>query len=341
MSAEGLKVDKPQKWDDFNKELGRVRVYAPDTTWIHVVLAQRRNDLGYFLRLSKFRQAFNVNSPEDLASITLALEEAAEAIGWTSGMDNFIRTVNKTKFRSKEDEETIKHLRARVRKYFQDKTVLKQELLRSQLPTFKEDLAEFKKKLDANLPETEMHAWLKDRVWVFGTDYLNQQPKSFSEVGWMKSRFDFFLQRVDSFFDVIELKSPSVKLFVRKKHVGERIFPSRDSPLSTNLQKSISQMIGYLERAALYENAVLRDRGILVHKPKGVIVIGRTEVDEKEAVRTLNSYLHQIEILTYDDLLYRAREFVSVITKIRKPTSNEQGQTNTIRVKIPARLKSN
>ena len=144
---------------------------------------------------------------------------------------------------------------------------------------------------------------------------------------------------MDSFFDNIELISSSAKLFVRKKSVAERIFPSRDSPLSTDLQKSISQMMGYLERAALYENAVLRDRGILVHKPKGVIVIGRTMEDEKEAVRTLNSYLHQIEVLTYDDLLYRAREFVIIITKIRKPTPNEKYQSRA-KLKIPALLRS-
>ena len=100
-------------------------------------------------------------------------------------MDSFIRPVSKTKFRSKEDEETINHLRGRVRKYFQDKTALKQELLRSQLPAFKEDLAEFREKLDSSLTDKEMHAWINDRVWVFGTDYVNQQPKSFSEVGWM------------------------------------------------------------------------------------------------------------------------------------------------------------
>ena len=341
MSATGAGENRSPKWDDFNKELGRVKVYAPDTSWIHIILAQRKEDLGCFLRLSKFRQAFNVNSPEDLASITFALEEAAEALGWTSGLNNFIKSVNKKKFRSKADEETIKHLRQRVRKYFQDRTTLRQEVLRYQLPSFKEDLAEFKTKLDSRVSETAIHDWLRERVWVFGTDYVNQQPKSFSEVGWVRSRFDFFLQRVDSFFDIVELKSPVAKLFVRKEGSEERIFPSRSSPLSSELQKSISQMMGYLERAALYENTMLRDRGILVHKPKGIIVIGRTQTDEREAVRTLNSYLHQIEILTYDDLMNRGKELVSIITKLRKPIpSEETSKAKPTRIKILAHLKS-
>ena len=86
----------------------------------------------------------------------------------------------------------------------------------------------------------------------------------------------------------------------------------------------------------------MRELGIFVHKPKGTIVIGRTHPDEKEAIRTLNSYLHQIEVLTYDDLLNRAKEFVGLITATRnpKPTPEPGGaQGKPKAFKVPAKFK--
>ena len=276
----------------------------------------------------RYRQQFNIGSPEQLGTIVLALEEAAEQLGWSGGMASFITSVGKFKFETKAQEDKVKQLQGRIKKYIQANYAMKQTLLKAQLPAFKEDLLEFKRRLDSKVTETEMHEWLKERTWIFGSDYMNQQPMSFSEVGWPGgSRFDFFLQRVDTFFDIMEMKSPAAKLF---SHEGpsniQSNFPSRESPISRDLQKAISQMIGYLERATIYNSAFLQDKGVLVLKPKGIIIIGRSLQNEVRAIKTLNAYLNQIEVLTYDGLLAKAREFVSTITKIRNRPTQPSGK---------------
>ena len=61
-------------------------------------------------------------------------------------------------------------------------------------------------------------------------------------------------------------------------------------------------------RTVLKENDDLE-----VLKPRIKIVIGRSNkllYDEKKALRLLNSTLHGIEIITYDEILIRAKKII-------------------------------
>ena len=73
MSTRG-KGEKPQKWDDFNKELGRVKVSSSGKGWLHVILAERKSDGAKILRLAKYLRTFNIKSPEQLGVIIMCLE---------------------------------------------------------------------------------------------------------------------------------------------------------------------------------------------------------------------------------------------------------------------------
>jgi hypothetical protein len=127
------------------------------------------------------------------------------------------------------------------------------------------------------------------------------------------------LQRYDTFYDIFEIKQPSVDLFREKpgrQSISEALISAtRESPISNDLRDAISQMIGYLESAEIWANSLFRAKGILLHKPKGMIVIGRSKKSELQAIRTLNFYLNHFEIITYDDLLNKGKEFVKMIER--------------------------
>jgi hypothetical protein len=308
---------KKPTWSDFNRELGRIRVLTEGNSWLHVIEAERKSDGGKFLRLAKYLRTFNIRSPQQLGGVIIGLEEAAEEIGWQTGLGDYLkgtRLVSEKKGDTKESQK----LRERLKKARKRNMEYRETIDRLEVSSFKEDLRDFQAKLKANVGETGIHKWLEERMWVFGSEYLHSQPISCSEVGWVNSRFDFFLQRYDSFFDIIELKSPTSKLFKRSSLSKSRLFPSRESPISADLQKAISQMIGYLETATLSASLLQAMKGIYILKPKGIIVIGRNTDEEVKAKRTLNSYLHTIEVLTYDDLYAKAREFIQLLNQ-RKP----------------------
>jgi len=315
-----LALSTPAKptWADFNNELGRVRVTSSAKGWLHVILAERKSDGAKFLRLAKYLRTFNIRSPEQLGGIILGLEEAAEELGWPTGIADYLKSIRVISEKKTNDKET-QELRERLRRARQRMSEMRETILRSEVSAFKKELKEFETKLKSQVGETEIHKWLKDKMWVFGTDYLHNQPIPCSEVGWINSRFDFFVQRYDTFYDVIELKSPTAKLFKQSSLKQSRLAPSRESPITVELQKAISQMIGYLETATL-SAGLLRDlKGIYIHKPRGVIVIGRDTEDGRKAKKTLNSYLNTIEVWTYDDLYSKAKEFVQLLSQ-RKPT---------------------
>ena len=94
---------------------------------------------------------------------------------------------------------------------------------------------------------------------------------------------------------------------------------SRKYVMSADLKNAISQVIGYLEEYEIDKTNIKWDKGITIHKPKGIIVIGRTKNENKRALKSLNSYLHDIEILTYSDIVEIANNFIKLIeTKHKK-----------------------
>lgn len=94
---------------------------------------------------------------------------------------------------------------------------------------------------------------------------------------------------------VVELKRPS-KQIVSNHYRGE------DKPvIVSEVGKAISQTIHYLEmKKSPYHNL------------RGIVLIGRKGDLKNEFLKTFNSYLHGIEVLTYDDVYERARDVIDL-----------------------------
>lgn len=147
---------------------------------------------------------------------------------------------------------------------------------------------------------------LKKIPWIFGPEYSRLDVKAAGEEGLPDGR----LKRIDGLSDILEVKLPSAKLL--KQDPSK---PARQT-MYADLSNAIGQLTSYLEyydseysteRDDDTGDEILEDTYGKYYKPKGILLIGRRDSAEPKRLRRLVSYFHRIEILTYDDLIERAR----------------------------------
>ena len=162
---------------------------------------------------------------------------------------------------------------------------------------------------------SEIQTFLKHNPWIFGPEY---KGLDFRDAGFAGNP-DGRLQRIDGLSDILEVKLPSEEL-LRADDKGRQF-------VSPKLAESLGQLTGYLE---YYYSEYRLERDDIsgeerqddfygkYYKPKGILLIGRrgkemvnshkqTISAEPKNMRRLMSYFHWIEVLTYDDLIERAR----------------------------------
>ena len=313
-------IEKVSSWDDRHDTIKIIKSFDPQLSWTHLVLGRRKKDGKPVLRLKKYRNWFNITSEKHLNVVQRLLEKGASELGWNSELsDEKIETMiddyeSLQQIKGK-TEKQISHQKETIDKLLGQVSQLREEQLTLNLKTFKKDIEEFKQLLKGKSKEKEIQLWLYNHQWVFGPTYIEGTKEEINRKG---DRIDFLLQRYDTFYDVIELKLPNCKLFVGKqKDVPEQEL-SRKYNFSSDLKDAISQVIGYLESYEIDKTNIQWEKGISIHKPKGIIVIGRREETNKRALKTLNSYLHNIEILTYEDIVDIGKNFIKLIENRNK-----------------------
>ena len=166
---------------------------------------------------------------------------------------------------------------------------------------------------------SEIQEFLKNNPWIFGPEY---KELDFRDAG-TNGKPDGRLLRIDGLSDILEVKLPTEELL--------RIDNLQRQYIAPKLSQSIGQLIGYLEY--YYSNyreetddkskkEILTDKYRNYYKPKGILLIGRRSKEavdyksktisaEPKNIRRLLSYFHWIEVITYDDLIERARNSLS------------------------------
>ena len=87
---------------------------------------------------------------------------------------------------------------------------------------------------------------------------------------------------------------------------------------SAPLTAAITQCLNYLYKIELQSNSVEfleRVGGTKTVKPQCMLVYGRSDrwgEDEMKSLRILNSAYHQLHIVTYDQLLIRAKQLLGI-----------------------------
>lgn len=157
--------------------------------------------------------------------------------------------------------------------------------------------------------ESTLQTWIKNNTWVFGIEYI--QFLDTSKIG-IHSDSDFIVESLDGYADLIELKKGEFALFKRDTS-HDSYYPSIE------LSKVLGQSIKYLKVMEDSRLLLKEEDGINVLKPRIKIVIGRSSVmvtKEKEALRLLNDSLHNIEIMTYDEIMLRAEKLNEHYSKV-------------------------
>tara|TARA_B110000858_G_scaffold171420_1_gene201906 strand:+ start:77 stop:610 length:534 start_codon:yes stop_codon:yes gene_type:complete len=116
---------------------------------------------------------------------------------------------------------------------------------------------------------------------------------------------------------LVEIKKPSSNLLVKKPRTGENIkYRNGAWLLGSEVLGGVAQVQtnckSWQKRAEELDNRGLMNDGIFTVSPKGILLIGNTsEFDNNlEQITTFELFrkgLNNVEILTYDELLERAR----------------------------------
>ena len=168
----------------------------------------------------------------------------------------------------------------------------------------KKALNELEKLVQNGSSEQQLKTWIKENDWVFGVEYI--RGLDLHRIG-IHADADFLVESLDGFVDLIELKKASVNPLFKYDSSHNSYYPS------VELSKVIGQTIQYLKIMEDMRLHLKSEDGLNVLKPRAKVVIGRSsEMNEQErnALRLLNDTLHNIEVITYDDIIYRARRIV-------------------------------
>lgn len=305
------------KWEDRFDVVKKIRVSDPTFGWMHLIIGRRKTNGEIVMRLKRYKNWFTIPSKRYLAYVRKMLDRGAEETGWDTDLsdEEIGKMVNENSELMKQKEKSKKQM-VRQREVINNLLAQVGQLREAQfainLENFKKDMKDFKQMLEDDSKEKEIQQWLYEHPWVFGPNYVEGSKEEITRGG---DRIDFLLQRYDTFYDIVELKLPTSKLFVGKAKDAPQQDISREYSMSAELKDAISQIIGYLEKYEIDKTQIQWDRGISIHKPRGIIVIGKIETANKRALKTLNSYLHNIEVLTYSDMIDLGNNFIKLIEK--------------------------
>lgn len=165
---------------------------------------------------------------------------------------------------------------------------------------------EFEQAIDIERTESFWQNWFAQNKWVLGSEYLNILPERDIDTNDIA---DYLMRSIDGFLDVVEIKRPDLKFWAGPDSHGN-YYPT------AQLTAAISQCLNYLYRIELQSNSVEfmeRIDGTKTVKPQCMLVYGRSNdwgEDKMRAIRILNAAYHQLHIITYDQLLLRAKQLL-------------------------------
>jgi hypothetical protein len=178
-------------------------------------------------------------------------------------------------------------------------------------------VAELRTMLDQGIQaEQQYQEWCERHFWVFGNAYVvRDELRTISEA----DQADLLLACTASGFrDILELKRPDMDVLRFDSNHRSYYFSSEAS-------KAIGQVHRYMDVLSEVAGRGLRDHPeIVAYHPRAIIVIGRSDTwraDEHRALHGLNRRLHDITIMTFDNLLLQAERLLDIV-RPRGPASD-------------------
>ena len=174
---------------------------------------------------------------------------------------------------------------------------------------------DLQERLKKEYPETiggdSWQNWISKNNWLFGVNY--KKPIEKVKINLSGIMPDFLYPTIDGFIDILEIKLPKDEVLINDpNHTGSWKW-------TPEMNSAIGQVVNYLieiDRMRFEnENKIKNETNqkVLFLKPRAFILIGDSEKwaeGKKEALRKLNYYLHNIEVITYRELLLRGEAYI-------------------------------
>ena len=175
---------------------------------------------------------------------------------------------------------------------------------------------------DSNIKEIDVQKFLSKNPWVFGSEYSELLDRR----KWTRDdSLDFMLRRtIDNFLEIIEIKTPFLKSLMIYDPSHNCYYPS------SKLSQVIGQVMRYIEEIERSRDSIISKDDCDPLKIRARIIIGRDgDKKHQEALRILNSHLHRVEILTFDQLIRIAERTLNIFkSDVKKDINSIYSSSN-------------
>ncbi len=171
---------------------------------------------------------------------------------------------------------------------------------------YKAAFKELEKLIQAADPsESRYQSHLQKNPWIFGSEYSELLDRR----TWTRDdNLDFMLRRtVDNYLEIVEIKTPAtMPLFNYDSSHGSYY-------ASAKLSQVLGQVTRYIEEVERHRDTIIAKDRVDPLKIRARIIIGKDgDESQQAALRTINSHLHRVEILTFDQLLRVAKRTLDI-----------------------------
>ena len=262
----------------------------------------------------RFIYGIDIHGSSHVSGFIRGILSIAKKLGWKIGR---VDDLDQIKSQLRESEETIiqleksnQELREKHEELMRAFRKKQKEILHSRIEEFQTEVSALEALLHppSGIPalEHDLQNFLYEHPWLFGTEYINSRPQILRGA---HSRFDFYLERFNKTNDIIEIKLPSDNIL------------NQDGTITARVTQTVDQLIEYMEssKASAHSTEISKEEGIKELRPRGIVIIGVDRSNEaKKKLHKWNYQLAHITILTYEDVLERAK---SVLQHLRIQTN--------------------
>jgi hypothetical protein len=185
----------------------------------------------------------------------------------------------------------------------------------AQIETLKGLAADLEREIPAGHPESWWQTYVKANILLMQQGYIKAIEKLNIAIGDMKFP-DFLLVTHDNYLDVLEIKKPNTPILKADESRGNFYFDAE-------LAKAVIQTENYINHISKHQDTLrahLKDRhglDIRAVRPRGIILVGDSRnlrlPKEQDDFRLLSQGIKNLTFLTFDELLTRLRNYISVL----------------------------
>lgn len=175
--------------------------------------------------------------------------------------------------------------------------------------------------VESNSVESDFQKWFEANPWVFQADAVTCLDDRRIDVEHIA---DFLFRSVDGCVDLVELKRPHAKTWSGTQDHGNWVPHSELTAALTqvwNYQKELEKEMDSIRTRERLQNAVIL-------RPHATLIHGRSsgwEPEHFEAQRLLNSSLHGVTFITFDQALQRA-ERINTVRHVSSPDAERPSE---------------